>query len=133
MSERHVSKLNERCVREVFDPDTEPQGYVTVLEAFERMRDAGYPIESINTKYDNTTLKEDGNDTHRVLEIETLTYPLGHEMCDAVDRTSLWVCSCPGWLHHHNEGFPKDVRPSEVSECPHVELCKQKERQETND
>lgn len=130
---RHVGEFDDTCMGFGHDPDTTPQGAVFRPQAFDEMRDAGFPIEEIHDIRPAISEKDDGNTGYLVFDVETLEYPLGHAKCDAVNRTRLWVCSCPGWNFHHNKEFPADTLPSQVDPCPHVELAQPKSERAQND
>lgn len=132
MSSRRVAELDDTCLEAKHDVDTDPYAIQFRPQVFEEMRDQGYPVEDVLTLYTNVSLKEDGNKGYITGEIETLEYPL--DIADSVaDQTSIWFFTCPGWNFHHNKKFPADLRPSDVSSCPHVEKCKRKERQAVDD
>ena len=127
MSSRRVAELDEECLTVEHVPTSDPYALQVIPLAFEWARDNGYPVDGVVNRYTGVSLKEDGNDGYLVMEIETLEHP--QMMADvAVDSCTLWVCSCRGWHYHHNKGMFDEKRPSEATDCPHVEKCKRKER-----
>lgn len=126
MSSR-VAPLSDQCLRVSHDPTSDEFAINLVPECFEWLRDSGHPIEGINTVYNAVSLKEDGNTGYVVCEVETLEYPL--DMADAAeDKTSLWVCSCPGFHYHRFPDLSENERPSQAGSCKHIERVKRKER-----
>ncbi len=132
MSSRRVAELDDECLTIDHEPTSDPYALQVIPLAFEWARDNGYPVDGVVSRYTGVSLKEDGNDGYLVMEIKTLEYP--QMMADvAVDSCTLWVCSCRGWHYHHNKGMFDELRPSESTDCPHVERCKRKERQAVDD
>lgn len=132
MSSRRVAELDDSALSSKHDPLSDPYADLRIPLAFEKMRDFGLPVEDITKRYQALSVKEDGNSAYEVMKVETLNYPI--DIADAAaDQTSMWVCTCPGWIFHHNADFPDDKRPSEVDDCPHVERCKRKEREAVDD
>lgn len=128
MSSRRVAELDSECLRVTHDPTSDEFAINMVPMFFEFLRDAGHPIEGINTVYNGVSLKEDGNKGYVVCEIETLEYPL--DLADAVeDKVSVWCCSCPHWSYRQSPNLREGERPSDAKDCDHIRRVKRKERQ----
>lgn len=132
MSSRRVAELDDECLVVDHDPMADPYSVQVRPMVFEWLRDAGYPVEDVLTVYTNVSLKTEGNSGYLVMEIETMDKPV--DEADATeDRTTMWVCSCPGYHYHRSPDFQNGEKPSDSGECSHIEKVRKKERQTVDD